>query len=156
VAGVNWQIQIVALKALDDLGNGNNADLIAAIDYAANTNLHIRLTSNSWGGGPPSIAMRNAIQRAGNNGQLFICAAGNDTLDIDFIPVNPASLNLSNQITVASISPFGTLSRFSNYGVTNVHLAAPGELILSTFNFNDFQPATYGTRSSQVFGSTPA
>ena len=56
-------------------------DAIRAIDYA--TMMHVRLTSNSWGGGGYSQAMRDAIHAAGDAGILFVAAAGNDGSNTD-------------------------------------------------------------------------
>src|SRR6185369_2634920 len=45
----------------------------------------------------------------------------------------PASSNQPNVIAVAASTAADQLESFSNYGVNSVHLAAPGEGIVSTF-----------------------
>jgi subtilisin family serine protease len=130
VAGVNWQVRLMGLKFLG-IDGGWDADALAAIDYAITMNASF--TSNSWGGGPGSEALSDAIEAAGNAGQLFIAAAGNDYgNDNDANPAYPASFPLDNIISVASITRTGGLSNFSNVGATSVDLGAPGSEILST------------------------
>ena len=55
---------------------------------------------------------------------------------IDEYPLYPASFNLKNVITVASIDNT-ELSNFSNYG-NKVSVAAPGEYIYSTLPNNQY------------------
>jgi hypothetical protein len=64
-----------------------------------------------------------------NDRVLLICAAGNDKINIDLNSILPASLNSDCIISVASVNSSGDLSFFSNYGKSNVDLAAPGEKI---------------------------
>ena len=64
-----------------------------------------------------------------NDRVLLICAAGNDKINIDLKSIIPASLNSDCIISVASVNSSGDLSFFSNYGKSNVDLAAPGEKI---------------------------
>ena len=61
VVGVNWDVQIMALKFLSAGGSGSTAGAIAAVDYATmmrNSGVNIQLTSNSWGGGGFSQALK--------------------------------------------------------------------------------------------------
>ena len=44
VAGVNWAVQMVALKFLPDSGSGSSAAAISAIDYYTNRYSSCRLT----------------------------------------------------------------------------------------------------------------
>ncbi|SMO50644.1 S8 family serine peptidase [Gracilimonas mengyeensis] len=134
VTGVNWEAKIMALKFLGPDG-GNTSDAISALEYAIMMGAHI--TSNSWGGGGYSQALSDAIEAAGDAGQLFIAAAGNggaDNIgdDNDLMPHYPSSYDLDNVIAVASTTDDDALSGFSNYGAISVDLAAPGSSILST------------------------
>lgn len=137
VVGVNWVVKLVGLKFLDAAGSGSTADAISAIQYAANTNLRIRLTSNSWGGGGYETALKDAIDVAGQRGQLFIAAAGNSADDNDVTPTYPGSYTSSNIISVAAIQSDGQMAWFSCYGKNSVDLAAPGVAILSTWGTAD-------------------
>jgi subtilisin family serine protease len=130
VVGVNWQVRLMALKFLPDSGSGTTADAISAIEYAIDKGAH--LSSNSWGGGGFSIAMKEMIEAAGAANQLFVAAAGNATLDNDATPHYPCSYTCDNIIAVASSDHNDARSWFSNWGETSVDLAAPGSDILST------------------------
>ncbi len=129
VAGVNWNIKIMALKFLRASGSGTTNDAIRCIDYAIaqkQSGVNIRVLSNSWGGGGASVALREAITRAENSGILFVAAAGNASSDNDATPSFPASYDNENVISVASINRREELSWFSNFGAESVDLAAPG------------------------------
>jgi subtilisin family serine protease len=130
VTGVNWNAQIMGLKFLDAGGFGNTFDAIQSVEYA--TRNGAQLTSNSWGGGGFSEALREAIAASGEAGQLFVAAAGNFSNDNDSFPFYPASYNLDNIISVAATDDRDRLADFSNFGVTTVDLGAPGVNTLST------------------------
>jgi|GEM_PF-7079161 len=129
VAGVNWNVKLAALKFLDAGGSGYSSDAIKAINYA--NAMGIPVLSNSWGGGSYSQTLYNAIR---NYNGLFIAAAGNNSSDTDINAHYPSSYELPNIISVASCSQnFQVTTRFTNYGKTTVHLAAPGDGIYSTY-----------------------
>jgi subtilisin family serine protease len=60
---------------------------------------------------------------------LFVFASGNDGTNNDSLPVSPANIKLGNTITVAATLGGEKLATFSNYGATNVEVAAPGVVI---------------------------
>jgi len=135
VTGVSWKTRIMAIKALTSVG-GLTSDLVAAINYA--TVMNVKLTNNSWGGGGFSQALFDAIQAARDVDALFVAAAGNGGSDgvgdnNDASPHYPSSYNLENIIAVAATGLDDNLTTFSNYGATSVDLAAPGDLIFSTW-----------------------
>ncbi|HZL91929.1 MAG TPA: S8 family serine peptidase [Pirellulaceae bacterium] len=142
VAGVNWKVKIMALKIFDDGGFTTDDAIVSAINYAAmmrNRGFNLKLTSNSWGGGPPTDAIRDAIQANRDAGLLFIAAAGNYSQDNDFSPFYPASYDtagdgtpLDNVISVAATDNQDNLAWFSSYGHSSVDLGAPGVSTLST------------------------
>ena len=130
VVGVNWQVRLMALKFLPDVGNGSLADAIAAIEYAIEHGAH--LSNNSWGGGGYSQALKDVIDAAGAANQLFVAAAGNDNNNNDTNPSYPATYDLPNIISVANSTRTDARRSTSNYGLNSVHLAAPGTEIYST------------------------
>ena len=140
VAGVCWNVRIINCKFLGFFG-GTTANAVKAVSYLTDlksrSKINLVAINNSWGGGGYSQALKDAIDKAGNAGILFVVAAGNGGSDgrgdnNDATPTYPASYTSSNIITVASISSSGALSSFSNYGATSVHVGAPGESIYST------------------------
>ncbi len=141
VAGVNWNVKIMALKFLSSSGSGTTADAIKAIEYAVrmkNKGVNLRVLNNSWGGGSYSAALEDAITLAQNAGILFVAAAGNAGLDNDAIPNYPSNYPNPNVISVAAVDHDGNLATFSNYGSSSVDLAAPGVDILSTVLSNQY------------------
>ncbi|CAK9105808.1 unnamed protein product [Durusdinium trenchii] len=135
VVGVTWKPQIMALRFLGPNG-GSTIDAIRALDYAVQMGAHI--TSNSWGGGGFSVGLETAINEAAAANQLFIVAAGNDGQDNDVVSTYPCNYNLPNMICVASTDRSNDMSSFSNWGVNNVHIAAPGSSILSTYTNGEY------------------
>lgn len=131
VVGVSHQVKLMPLKFLNSAGSGADSDAIKAIEYAWKNGAF--LSSNSWGGGDHAQAMEDEINRAGSHGVGFVAASGNDGLDNDAIPNYPSNYVADNLIAVAATDANDQLAWFSNYGASKVHLAAPGESILSTF-----------------------
>lgn len=144
VAGINWSVQIVALKFLNASGSGATADAARAVDYftAASTRAvageNYVATNNSWGGGGFSTTLSDAVTRAAQHDILFVAAAGNSTQNNDTTANYPANLSTTAGagyeavVSVAALTSTGGLASFSNYGATTVDLAAPGASILST------------------------
>ncbi|MEY4571604.1 MAG: hypothetical protein RLZ10_815 [Bacteroidota bacterium] len=135
VVGVCWNVKLISAKFLGSNG-GTLANAVKAVIYLTDlktrNNLKIVATNNSWGGGGYSQALYDAIARAGSAEILFVAAAGNNSSNNDSVASYPASYNLPNIISVASINENGSLSYFSNFGATSVDLGAPGSSILST------------------------
>ena len=74
-----------------------------------------------------------ALERAESAGQLYVTAAGNDYgVDIDNVPVYPASYQNRNIISVIATDQNHRLAAYSNYGQRSTDIAAPGSNILST------------------------
>ncbi|CAD5963917.1 Thermitase [Planktothrix agardhii] len=146
VTGVAWNAKIMPLKFLNDSGWGYTSDAISAINYA--TAKGVKLTNNSWGGDGYTQALYDAINTAGQQGALFIAAAGNSSQNTDTTPAYPASYDLANIISVASTTRTDGLSWFSNYGATTVDLGAPGSDIYSAW-----PNSTYNTISGTSMAS---
>ena len=132
VAGIiagESNVKILPIKIFEG-GYAYTSEIIAAIAYAESMGAII--INCSWGNRFENPALREAIE---NSNMLFVCATGNDLYNIDNFPVYPAAYSpeLDNVIAVASIDESGKLSRFSNYGVATVDIAAPGQNILSTW-----------------------
>jgi len=130
IAGVNWHTSIMPIKFLDKDGSGSLDDAVKAIQYA--TKMHVKIMSNSWGGGGFSQTMLDAITAAKNQGILFVAAAGNDGDNADSNPHYPAAYQVDNVISVAASTNLDTLASFSTFGKRTVHIAAPGNKIYSS------------------------
>jgi Subtilase family/FG-GAP-like repeat len=141
VAGINWQVQILACKFLDASGSGDTESAIACLNLIKKLKdggVNIVVTNNSWGGTDASQALHDAIEATMQDGVLFIAAAGNDFSDNDELPVYPASFYLPNLIAVAATDRNDMVVTFSNTGKRTVHIAAPGRDILSTTPNNTY------------------
>jgi subtilisin family serine protease len=136
VAGVNWNVKIMALKFLSSAGSGDTAAAISATLYAADHGA--RVASNSWGGGPFDQGLHDAIEYGATKGMLFVAAAGNDGTNNDSTAFYPAADTSDALVAVAATDSNDNLASFSNYGATSVDLAAPGVGILSTTPGNTY------------------
>ena len=136
INGVAPNAKLAALKFLNDNGSGSTADAVDAINYAVA--MGIPITNNSWGGGPFSAALYQAIQNAEANNHLFIAAAGNYNLDNDKYKFYPASYDNDNVFSVASTDKTDNKSSFSHYGLTTVDIGAPGSQIYSCIPNNGY------------------
>ena len=153
VAGVAWRVTLIPAKFLGPTV-GYVSDAAAALDYMTalkrDHELNIVATNNSWGCtavacpfGDEMQTLLDAIERGGDQGILFVAAAGNKGQDSDVAPYYPADLQCDHEedgsvrgwdciVSVASITSTGALSSFSNRGFTTVDLGAPGQVITST------------------------
>jgi subtilisin family serine protease len=145
VAGVNWNVKIMALKTHDDIvGGSTSVALIRTFQYVAqmkDRGVNIRATSNSYGGPPEAgtydQALKDFIDAAGRNEILNVFAAGNQlTVDQeennDVLPTYPGSYNSPSILAVAASDQNDNRASFSHYGLTTVDVAAPGVSIRST------------------------
>ncbi|MCP9824942.1 S8 family serine peptidase [Synechococcus sp. EJ6-Ellesmere] len=141
VVGVNWQVQMAALKFLSSSGSGSVSNAVLAVDYFTTAKIQAGQrdetgqfvgTNNSWGGGGYSSALANAINRANQQDLLFIAAAGNNGSNNASTANYPSNYTSSNVIAVAAITSSGDLASYSNYGAVTVDLGAPGSAVYST------------------------
>jgi len=131
--GVAWHVKLKPYKFLGGCGSGTSSNAIRAIDDATATGVPI--LSNSWGGGNFSQALFDSINAYCVAGGLFVASAGNNggtrLADNDVTPQYPASYDAPCIISVAATDSLDGLAGFSSYGLTRVHLGAPGVSLLS-------------------------
>jgi len=137
VVGVAWRVQIMACKCFDAQRNGFDSDIIEGMEFARTNGA--RIINASLSGTAFSASLSNAIYAARAAGIILVASAGNEAANIDVTPRYPANYDLDNIITVAATTRTDALWSSSNYGATNVDLAAPGHEITSTFAFSDTQ-----------------
>lgn len=121
-------ISVVAFTATDDTlpVRSTLAGVTAALELAAEAGAHV--VTASWVaevGGPVLAATIAEL------GVPVVAAAGNDGMVLapDAGPF-PATLGLTNLVTVTAIGPTGQVPAFANTGAEVVALAAPGEAVL--------------------------
>ena len=145
IAGINWNVKIMPLKFMGRGGFGTTKDAIEAINYAIDrkrAGVNVRVINASWGSTLYSKALEDAIRAAGEEGILFVAAAGNNSSDNDRYKHYPSNYDLPNVISVAALDRNDDLASFSNFGVKSVHVAAPGKDILSTWLGDDYREAS--------------
>ena len=131
VAGVCWKASIMSVRFMDARGRGSTSAAVEAIEYSVREGA--RILNCSFGSSSESEALQDAVQYAKSKGALLVVAAGNDGDDIDRDPSYPAAFGDGNILAVAASTADDRLASFSNYGDTNVDVAAPGEGIMSTY-----------------------
>jgi subtilisin family serine protease len=145
IAGINWNVQIMPLKFLGRGGFGSTKDAIEAINYAVDRKkkgVNVRIISASWGSTQYSKALEDAIRAAGDEGILFVAAAGNSSTDNDKRKHYPSNYDLPNVVSVAALDSSDLLASFSNFGAKTVHVAAPGKEIVSTWLNDGYREAS--------------
>jgi subtilisin family serine protease len=136
--GINWNVKIMPLKFLSFSGSGFDSDAIECIEYVIATNnagsSNVKILSNSWTGYGASLALRDAIEDARDEGIVFVAAAGNESFNIDspLCMVAPGGINVVNVVTVVASDQWDERAVFSNHGRSLCALRAPGVSIYST------------------------
>ena len=145
IAGINWNVSIMPLKFLGRGGFGTTKNAIEAINYAIDRKqkgVNVRVINASWGSTQYSRALEDAIRAAGEQGILFVAAAGNNGTDNDKRAHYPSNYDLPNVISVAAMDRTDSMTSFSNFGTKTVHIAAPGRDIVSTWLKNSYREAS--------------
>ena len=126
VAGVNWRVGLMALKAGDTFAP-DNASAIEAFEYAADNGAEV--VNASFGSPFRSRALAETIESSDDT--LFVAAAGNLGANNDREPDYPCNYPARNMVCVAASTMDDKLAKFSNFGREKVDLAAPGERVVS-------------------------
>ncbi|OWK43728.1 S8 family serine peptidase [Fimbriiglobus ruber] len=152
VAGVDWNVQIMALKFMGSDGTGYTSNAVRAMDFAVSHGA--KIINESWGGATGDPTLAAAIARAQAAGVIVVTAAGNGGTNNDTTGFYPADYiaQSNNVVTVAATDSNNNLASFSNYGANTVMLAAPGVNILSTLPGNTYGYMT-GTSMATPFVS---
>ena len=152
--GVAENVEIMSIRAVPN-GDEYDKDIALGIRYAVDNGAKIINGSFGKAYSPNAEWVYDAIKYAADNDVLFVHAAGNSGEDLDD-PNNPNFPNdqinngpemADNVITVGALtSKYGSemVASFSNYGLINVDVFAPGDDIYSTMPNNeyDFQGGT--------------
>ncbi len=147
IAGTNWQVSLMPIKALDSNGSGDSSDIAEAIVWAADHGAQILNLSLGGVGFGHDTTLSKAIAYAFNRDLVIVAAAGNDVAttggDLDLEPVFPiCEDNDSNMVIgVAAVDHMDIKPEFSNYGRNCIDVVAPGKRILSTISHDPFSKA---------------
>lgn len=135
VAGVCWEVRLMAVRVGAVDGFAFTSDIVRAFDYLVSwrrRGVNLRVANCSWGGGSASAALKEAMEAAGAAGILLVCSAGNDGQDNDPWPAFPVGYDVPEILGVAASTTCALPWSASNRGRMTVDLGAPGVAILST------------------------
>ncbi|WKZ24459.1 MAG: S8 family peptidase [Patescibacteria group bacterium] len=139
VAGLSWQVRLMALKALDDQGNGDTFTVIEALNYAIDHGAHI--INLSFVGGGYSQLMVDVLKRAKEKGIIVLAPAGNELINGQGVNLNqnpnyPVCYKDENGeplvFGVAATNGLDIKTSFSGYGSDCIAISAPGVSFYST------------------------
>ncbi len=144
IAGINWGVQMMILRALDSVGEGNAYDVSDAIYYAVENGADvINLSLTGYESAP---ALETAIEYAYANEVVVVAAMGNENIDTDITTVYPACLRLADLDYVIGVTATDfddQKADFSNYGSECSDISAPGVAIFSTI-YEDLEAGYLG------------
>ena len=104
--------KILALKALDDNGNGTTASIVSAIQYAIDSHVSIINMSFSGKANDDTSLIEAKVKEAIKAGITVVASAGNNgSIAYDYIPAN-----IQGVITVGACDSKGRILNTSNYG----------------------------------------
>ena len=159
VVGVAPNAQIVALRVLDDNGDGTASRIIEALQWIQNYNAAhpdspIRITNNSYGTGSNSSQLEAAFDVLANSGVLHIGSAGNDGSAAGNGNNVSYPARYESVVAVAALDKNNLRASFSSTG-SDVEIAAPGVFVLSTWkdstNFAGPLPFSFAGYAGEYF-----
>ena len=145
--GIANNVEIMVVRAVPD-GDEYDKDVALAIRYAVDNGAKVINTSFGKYYSPHPEWVWDAIKYASSKDVLIVNAAGNDGLNLDSTQVYPNDQQLTGSemgdtfITIGALnSNYGgeMVANFSNYGVSNVDVFAPGVRIWSTTPLNTYE-----------------
>ena len=142
VTGVFPQASVMVIRAVPD-GDEYDKDIASAIRYAVDNGAKVINLSLGKYVSPRADMVGWAIDYAARHDVLIVQAAGNSGLNIDSILVFPMARDAMgkrypNYIRVGASDVMGRRCAFSNYGVSEVDLFAPGEEVTSVIPGNSY------------------
>lgn len=170
ISGINKSnVKIMALKFMNSEGKGTfsgELDAFSYIEDACKLGANIKAVNCSYGGLSDAYEKRmydEIFDTLGSYGVVSCVASGNEFLNLDNIRNAsstdyqgagayslPAETDSDYALTVAACDEQDKVAAFSNIGQC-VDIAAPGTSILSTVNYNCFNPSLYDeTQQSEL------
>lgn len=162
IAGTNWQLSVMPIKALDAQGKGDAGRVAEAIVWAADHGAQFINLSVGGVGFGQDTTLSNAVAYAFHKNAVIVAAAGNDVAttggNLDDNPVFPIcdDNNLNMVIGVTATDQNDLKTGFANYGKNCIDVTAPGKRILSTINYDpvtgNYAPSSYAYASGSSLG----
>lgn len=140
-------VQLMSVQVGSAENDARVFDIACGIRYA--TLQKVDLINMSMGySGPKSELLEDVVKEMVKTPTQMVAAAGNNNKELDFEPFWPANFSKEpayslHVVSVASMDKdYLAKASFSNFGIPQIGVAAPGEAIRSTMNGN-----TYGNMS---------
>lgn len=140
IIGISPEVSLMPLRFLGANGQGDLMAGIKSIDHAIEKGA--KVISASWGAAvarSQAQPLIDAVERADKAGVIFVAAAGNDGKNNDSRDIFPANARFANTIAVAASDSNDGKPSWSNFGKSNVDIAAPGHNIMSTIPNNKYR-----------------
>ncbi len=154
ISGVAPRVKIMALPFLDEKKSGKTSSGIAAIRYAIDNGAQI--INLSWGSFNRNNEMLKVLRLAEKKGILVVAASGNYSSNVDTRPFYPAAYSFVNLISVGALDKNGSWLKGTNYGPNSIHIAAPGENILSTSRLNGYDQRSGSSMAAPIISGLAA
>jgi subtilisin family serine protease len=148
-AGVIWNVQLMAVRAFSTNNTIIDSDMLEGLEYLLmmrERGVNLVVANMSWGDGRFRQAAKDAHDALGHAGILQPVACGNEAQSTDFNGSYPDNYASTGIISVAASDQLDNLASYSNWGRTNVDLAAPGTAI--------YVPYTNGTYTTNLSGTS--
>ncbi|MFJ2116174.1 MULTISPECIES: S8 family peptidase [unclassified Streptomyces] len=141
--GVAKKAKIVAVRVLNNSGQGTTAGVVAGIDWVTNNHSGPSVANVSLGGGVDTV-LDTAVQNSIRSGVTYAIAAGNNNANAQ----NYSPARVPEAITVGATTSTDARASYSNYG-SRVDIFAPGSSITSAWN-------TSNTATNSISGTSMA
>lgn len=130
IAGLSWNVQILPVRVLDEMGNGNGTNIAEGLRYAVDQGAQV--INLSFSGSVDDSRITEALRYAYDKNVVVVSAAGNEGEDVVAAPAYPACSNewLEEDLVigVAASDEMDEKAAFSNYGKSCIDVAAPGTM----------------------------
>jgi subtilisin family serine protease len=134
--GVAKNVTVHGVRVLGCDGSGDDAGVIAGIDWVAKKAIKPAVANMSLGG-DLSESLDEAVQSAVKSGVVFVVAAGNENQNA----CNVSPSNVPEAITVGATTRTDNRASYSNFGKC-LDVFAPGSSITSAWRSSDTSTST--------------
>jgi subtilisin family serine protease len=134
--GVAAGATVVALKVLNQIGEGRISAVVAALSYVNQQARRGDVVNMSLVSDTISQVLDREVTGIADKGILFAIASGNNGKPVS--GVSPSRINHPNVFTVAAMDKGDIWANFSNFGSDIIDASAPGVTIVSTYLDNGY------------------
>ncbi len=136
VIGVAAGAPVVAVRIFGCSGGSSTSTILSGLNHVASNDLAGDVVNMSLGGYygnncSTGSSYRSILTSLSNAGTRTAVAAGNDASNANYY--QPACVNATNVVTIASMTCSRSWSSFSNYGVAPCDFIATGSSVYSTY-----------------------